>query len=135
MRVVIPVEPVGKQRPRTVRTKEGRVVTFTPPRTVWTENLIRHRVMELGEYFERDVPLRVELTFYRQRPKSVPKKVRLPVSRPDWDNYAKLVMDALEKYAYHNDSQITTAIVQKRFGEPPRIEICLEEDEKQEWLV
>lgn len=102
--------------------------TFTPDRTAHTENLIRDRVMELGEFFERDVPVRVEITFYRQRPKSVPKKVRLPVSRPDWDNYAKLVMDALEKYVYHNDSQITTAIVQKRFGEPPRIEICLEQD-------
>jgi len=52
----------------------------------------------------------------------------MPVSRPDYDNYAKLLTDALEKFVYKNDSQITRAIIKKRFGSPPRIELTIEED-------
>ncbi|MBA7577412.1 hypothetical protein ES708_19264 [subsurface metagenome] len=52
----------------------------------------------------------------------------MPVARPDYDNYAKLLTDALEKFVYKNDSQICTALIKKRFGSPPRIELAIEED-------
>ena len=119
IKTTILVEPRGKERSRLVRTPQGKVVSYTPAKTAHTENLIRDKVTELGQYFEGSTPVKLEAIFYRQRPKYLPKKVTLPISRPDWDNYGKLVSDALEKYVYRNDSQITTAIIKKRFGEPP----------------
>ena len=127
---IIYVEPMAKARPRST-VIAGRVHTYTPKKTrnaeAMIEAMIRTQVMELGA-FDEGVPLRLQATFYRERPKSLPKRVTMPVSRPDYDNYAKLLTDALEKFVYKNDSQITTALVRKRFGSPPRIELKLEED-------
>ena len=124
---VILVEPVGKARARTIR-RGGKVISYTPTKTAHAENLIRDRVMELRQFFERGVPIKLQATFYRLRPKSLPKRVTLPVARPDWDNYGKLLTDALEKFVYADDSQITTAVIRKRFGSPPRIVLKMEED-------
>ena len=127
IKTTILVEPKGKERGRWMQTPSGKVFSYTPHQTAHAENLIRDKVMELG-HFQDNVPLKLEATFYRERPKSLPKKLQLPISRPDWDNYGKLLTDALEKYVYRNDSQITTAIIKKRFGTPPRIELIIEED-------
>jgi Holliday junction resolvase RusA-like endonuclease len=59
---------------------------------------------------------------------STPKKVKIPTTKPDWDNSAKLVCDALEEYLYYNDSHLSDVRVRKRFGNPPRIEFTIEED-------
>jgi len=132
MKFTIMVEPVGKGRARTVR-RGGKVITFTPQKTRDTEYDIRRLVMDMLinnklRPFAPKVPLRIVATFYRLRPKGSPKRVLLPVARPDWDNYGKLLTDALEKYLYENDSQITTAVIKKRFGSPPRIELEIKED-------
>ena len=124
------VEPTAKARPRSTIIA-GRVRTYTPKKTrnaeAMIEAMIRTQVMQLGA-FEEGIPLRLEATFYRDRPKHLPKRVTMPVSRPDYDNYAKLLTDALEKFVYKNDSQICTALIKKRFGSPPRIELTIEED-------
>ncbi len=121
------IDPVGKARPRGMM-RGGRSVFYTPSKTAHAENIIRDQVMELKEFYDHGVPLRLEATFIRERPKRLKKTVLLPVTRPDWDNYGKLLTDALEKFAYANDSQITTAVIKKRFGAPPRIELTIEED-------
>lgn len=127
------MEPVAKGRPRVV-TKGGKTFAYTPGKTVHAENMIRYALKDKG-CFDAGMPLRLEAIFYRIRPKSSSKKVKLPVTSPDLDNYIKLITDALEKFAYANDSQITTMLVRKRFGNPPRIEIKLEEDmEPPDWF-
>ena len=127
---IIYVEPTPKARPRSA-VIHGRVHTYTPKKTrnaeAMIKAMIRTQVMELGAC-EDGVPLRLEATFYRERPKHLPKRVTMPVSRPDYDNYAKLLTDALEKFVYKNDSQICTALIKKRFGSPPRIELTIEVD-------
>jgi len=127
METVIYIEPVGKARPR-VTMKGGRAFAYTPQKTAHAENLIRDKVMDLKVFFPRDTPLFIKAVFYRTRPKSLAKRVEKPVSRPDTDNYFKLLTDALEKFVYANDSQITRANIKKRFGSPPRIELKIEED-------
>lgn len=127
------VQPAPKGRPRTI-FKGGRFITFTPTKTEQAETQIRLQLQHLEDrlnqrlYFEKDVPIRLEVTFYRVRPVSAPRRVSMPTAAPDFDNYAKLLTDAIEKFFYHSDSQITTAIIRKRFGVPPRIELKLEED-------
>lgn len=128
---VIYVEPVGKARPRVVK-RGDKVITYTPYKTANTESLIREIVLKVvsnQQIFDAHVPIHLTATFYRLRPKSLLKRITMPVSRPDWDNYAKLLTDALEKFLYPNDSQITTAIIKKRFGSPPRIELRLTKDQ------
>lgn len=129
MKMIIYVEPVGKGRPRTVR-RGDRTITYTPHTTAHAESLIREAVMKLDETFAGKTPLRLEATFYRVRPKSLSKRITMPVSRPDIDNLYKTLGDSLEKFVYPNDSQITTAIIKKRFGSPPRIELVLTEDQQ-----
>lgn len=121
------VEPTPKARARTIVTKGGKYHSYTPQKTAHAEALIREAVIGSG-FFDAGVPLRLEATFYRPKPKSTPKRVELPVTRPDWDNYGKLLTDALQKFIYENDSQITTALIRKRFGSPPRIVLIIEED-------
>ena len=66
-------------------------------------------------------------------PKSASKKkvgmmklgVLEPEKKPDIDNILKTVMDALEKLAYNNDSQICHLVIDKVFSERPRLEITL----------
>lgn len=127
IQTTIYMEPVAKGRAR-VTVRGGHAIAYTPQKTVVAEQFIRYHVMDLKQSYNAGVPLRLEATFYRRRPKHLAKKVTMPVQRPDWDNYAKLLMDALEKYAYHDDAQITTALIRKRFGEPPRIELKITKD-------
>ena len=130
IKTTIYVEPTAKARPRST-VVGGRVRTYTPAGTKNAEAMIkamiRTQLMELGS-FDEGVPLRLEATFYRERPKHLSKRVTVPVTRPDYDNYAKLLTDALEKFIYKNDSQITTALIRKRFGSPPRIELEIDVD-------
>jgi len=108
--------------------KGGRAIAYTPSKTAHAENIIRDKVMEMEMFFPREIPLSLVAIFFRDRPKNLPKKVEKPVTRPDWDNYAKLLTDALEKFVYANDSQITMAVIKKRFGSPPRIELMIDRD-------
>ena len=130
IKATILILPIGKARARHA-VKGGRVMTYTPAKTRLAEAVIqtqiRQEVLKHG-VFGGGQPIRMVVAFYRPRPKHLPKRVTMPITRPDADNCFKLVADALEKFVYDNDSQITTAIIKKRFGSPPRIELLLEED-------
>ena len=125
MKITILASPKGKSRPRTV-SKGGRTWTYTPSSTTHLENLIRDKVAECAEYFDADVPIKLEATFYLEKPKSVSKKRIYPAVRPDFDNLAKLLTDSLEKFVYKNDAQIVDCYIKKRYGFPPRIEVSVE---------
>lgn len=124
MKVIILVNPLGKARSRTV-SKGGKTWMYTPARTTQLENAIRDKVIELREYFDKGVPLKLEATFYLEKPSTVPKKRILPVVRPDLDNLTKLLTDSLEKFVYKDDAQIVDCYTRKRYGSPPRIELCI----------
>ena len=51
----------------------------------------------------------------------------LPVKKPDCDNIAKAILDALNGLAYEDDSQIVSAVILKRYGFPARVEVMLYE--------
>jgi Holliday junction resolvase RusA-like endonuclease len=130
VKAVILVEPEPKARARkTVNKKTNRVYFYTPPKTVKLEAAIRNAIVSRRCFFIRGTPLYMEVTFFRSRPASLSKNVSMPTKRPDLDNYLKVVTDALEKFVYADDSQITTALIKKRFGQPPRIELLLRADE------
>jgi Holliday junction resolvase RusA-like endonuclease len=59
------------------------------------------------------VPLRARIVVVKEQPGST----KLEAPKPDADNYAKAVMDAMNKIVYHDDSQIELLTAHKRWAE------------------
>ena len=122
--------PVGKARPRV--TSHG---TYTPKKTRDYEKLVQleyHK--QCGEYFGEKA-LIVDITANFQIPKSKPKTIRQemlagrirPTSKPDCDNIAKAVLDALNGIAYHDDSQVVCLAVGKWYSDAPCVHVSIKE--------
>lgn len=47
----------------------------------------------------------------------------MPTKKPDFDNIAKIAVDALNGIAFVDDSQICVAHVSKEYSASPRVEI------------
>ena len=133
----VPGTPRGKQRPRVVR-QNGRTISFTPEQTVTYENLVRwcYKTAE-GKRFPDDMPLKVTIHAFFEIPKSASKKKRAqmldgelrPTKKPDADNIAKIICDALNGIAYRDDAQVVTCIINKRYSEEPSVSVEIEEIE------
>ncbi len=120
----IPWPPSAKGRPRFVR-RTG--VAYTPAETRNSEAAIRHLlVAEKAVLYDRDVPLAVDLRFYVPRPKSAPKRVLLPTTRPDLDQYTKLLLDASQGILWTDDAQIVTITARKLFCDDQHPSPCQE---------
>ena len=129
---IIDGEAAAKGRPRFTR----RGHTYTPKKTADYEKHIKRQLIEQGaEPFTKEIPLRVEATFYKGYLKSWTKaelfQVKdgslLPVRRPDLDNYVKGILDGANGLLWHDDSQIVDLILYKRYDETPRVEIKVSE--------
>ena len=129
----IPGIPTGKGRPRFARTAKG-VKTFTPQKTVVYENLVRMAYKQAGGKYMLDENIRAEITAYYDIPKSTSKKRRAamlagmeyPGKKPDCDNVAKIVLDALNGIAYRDDAAVVELMVKKRYGEQPGVYVTIE---------
>lgn len=73
-------------------------------------------------------PIEMHLTFYLPVPQSTTRikriqmlnEVILPTKKPDFDNLAYLVTNALKGIVYCDDSQVTDCIIRKRYSDKPR---------------
>lgn len=115
--------PVGKGRPRFSR--DGH--TYTPERTRTFEGMLNVAAQEaMGERPPLEGPLKLEMEVVVPIAKSWPKKrqsdalkgILHPTSKPDWDNFGKVV-DALNLVVWRDDSQVCDGRVKKRYGEKP----------------
>ena len=126
----VPGEPVGKGRPRVVRNN-GFTRTYTPEKTASYENLVKLEFQRQGGRMLKVGPVKVWINADFRIPKSVSKRKReamvaghiRPTRKPDADNIAKVVCDALNGLAWHDDSQVVMLHVEKRFAEEP--EVCV----------
>lgn len=133
IKFIIPGQPQGKARARTfIHKATGKPTSMTPQKTVMYENLIKSQWISTGHAMFEGM-LRVEITAYYQIPKSKSKKIQelmrsgdiRPTSKPDADNVAKVVCDALNAVAYHDDTQIVELTVDKWYSENPRVEVAI----------
>lgn len=128
-------EPVGKGRPR-VTARGGKFAhAYTPKKTKDFEDSIRFEFManrcERMPVFTKDIPLKIEMTFAFPIPKSYSRKkheecllgIVQHTKKPDADNCAKAVADALEGFAYETDAQITVWQLEKIYSEEPYVEV------------
>lgn len=73
-------------------------------------------------------PVEMHITFYLPIPASTSRIKRiqmmngviLPTKKPDFDNLAYLVTNALKQIVYSDDSQVTDCIIRKRYSDKPR---------------
>ena len=104
----------GKGRVRFVRAT-GR--TYTPDATAEAMERIRqaYAAASGGRAAPKGAPVRVSIYTARALPKSRPKRVgeEPDVYKPDVDNIAKAVLDALNGVAWEDDTQVTQLVVQK----------------------
>ena len=131
--LAIPGEPQGKQR-----HKWSPRGTYSPKKTVNYETYIKELfAVKYPDFRPVESVLIMELQAWLMIPTSASKKKRKlmqdlalkPGKRPDIDNVIKVVMDALEKLAYKNDSQIVEAHLYKFYAERPRLDIRISEFE------
>lgn len=50
----------------------------------------------------------------------------VPTVKPDWDNVGKIVCDALNGIAWHDDAQVTQATVRKLYGPVPMVTVVIQ---------
>ena len=129
--ITIPGAPVGKGRPRFMRSGH----TYTPEKTKEYEEKVRlcWRTQS-GKGFAGKVPLLASVTAYFPIPKSVSKKKAeamagtFHVNRPDADNIAKAILDAMNGHAFPDDSSVQLERVYKIYtNAAPRVEVTIRE--------
>lgn len=136
IRFTVPGEPKPKARPRfrVVNKKDGGsfVSTYSTKQTQSEEGAIRHfssLAMQGGAPLEGPVEMQVcaflpiPASFSKKKRQEIKDGLVFPTSRPDADNYAKLLMDALNGICYRDDSQVVTLSVYKRYSTQPRLSV------------
>lgn len=127
-------EAVGKGRPRVSR-RGNYVHTYTPEKTRVFEEAIKFEFMasnsDVMPVYRRETPLKAKVIIGCSIPKSYSKKkqalcrdrVLIPSKKPDIDNILKAVFDALNGYAFEDDSQIARIYAEKQYAEEPFVEV------------
>lgn len=126
-------KPASKGRPRFQRAG-NYVRTYTDDKTVEYENLVRLAWMQSGEE-KLSGAIRALVLACFPIPKSLSKKKQKELidkpytKKPDCDNIAKIVLDALNGIAYDDDSQIVNLEVQKEYSSEAKVVLMLREVE------
>jgi len=125
----------GKGRPRFVR-RGDYVSTYTDKITASYENLIKLSFMNVGgEIIKKPNGVSISITAAFLPPASLSEKKKRSclsgetphIKKPDIDNITKVVMDALNKIAYEDDSQVVEINVMKRYCEQEMLVVQIEE--------
>ena len=131
IRIVIDGQPQGKARART--TRYG---TYTPQKTVDYENLVKYTyIQETSLKWQNKEPLEMEIIARYEVPKATNKTNRAkmlqgllyPTKKPDADNVAKIICDALNNVAYSDDAQIIKLTITKEYSEIPCVIVLIDE--------
>lgn len=138
MRISFTVQgrPVPKQRPRV--TRHG---TYTPEATrSYERSVLESWRSQSGRFFPEGTPLAVYVTAHFPIPESASKKRRAALDgaphtqhRGDIDNVVKSVLDALNGFAFPDDSAVCYISAYKDYRDEPSTEVTiLPYDEKEE---
>lgn len=129
----VPGDIVGKQRPR-VNMYTGNV--YTPNRTKDYEEWIKQNFfIKYPNYKMLENRVSIEIIAYLKIPKNTSKdnKEKMlqnnisPQKKPDIDNIAKIVLDALNDYVIKDDIQVSKIVIEKKFSEEEKMYIKIEE--------
>lgn len=130
MRFEVAGEVIGKGRPRF--TRSGR--TYTPKKTQDYEKVIKTAYLSKYSYLSKK-SLRIKIIAYLEVAKSHSKVKKTKMlanqlqctKKPDIDNITKVVLDALNKVAYLDDTQVVELAIIKRWSDAAKLKIIIEE--------
>lgn len=124
--------PIGKQRPRATIIG-GHAKIYTPKKTVSYEALVRSSFLSkyrkgLQQITNGYVKVEINVYYQLEKPHFIKhginsegqKKLRgeiLPTKKPDVDNIAKTILDALNGVIYRDDSQVVELVIKKSYIE------------------
>lgn len=113
-------KPTGKARPRF--TKSGH--TYTPAATKTYEAQVAKAYREAAGdlYFHAPIFVRIEANYAIPKTWSKAKQeeaYKLTPGKPDADNIAKIILDALNGVAYDDDVEVTRLLVTRRYTPGP----------------
>ena len=114
-------EPVAQPRHR-ITSRGGFATAYIPKSHAihawkWAiEEAAREEAQRVGWVPRKGIALAVSMVFSFERPRS--NKTQWHTQRPDLDNLAKAVLDALHGIAYFDDSVVDEMKLSKAWGEP-----------------
>ena len=129
----VPGKITGKGRPR-VNSYTG--IVYTPTKTKDYESLIeQYFLLKYPRFKQIEQRTKVSIIAYFDIPKSTKKSdiagmlnnETSPTKKPDIDNIVKIVLDAMNKFAFKDDTQITKLEVEKKYGNEEKIVVKIEE--------
>lgn len=125
MKMIVYGEPIPKGRPRmAVRGKFVQV--YTPKKTRDAEDSFIVQIIKYRPETPMEGPLSIDIKCYKLKPKSMSKKVTEWITKPDLDNLVKLVIDAMNKIFFKDDSQIVKITASKHYDNTPRTEVKIQ---------
>ena len=124
--LTIPGEPVAQGRPRVTRFG-----TYDPEKSKDYKAFVKYCALEVKPAQPLEHPLAVQVNAFFPVPKSKSKRWQTaallgeerPTKKPDADNIAKIVCDALNGIMWRDDSQIVSLVVHKWYALEPRVEV------------
>ena len=131
----VPGEPRGKGRPKFAR-RGNFVKTYTDAKTASYEDQIRFYALKaMGDTKAIQGAVRVFISIRMSVPKSYSVKRReaclsgseKPLKKPDWDNVAKSICDAMNGIIYVDDTQIIEAHVTKQYAAQSQVVVLIQE--------
>jgi Holliday junction resolvase RusA-like endonuclease len=115
---IVNAKPFGKKRPRVSKYRG----VYSPPENTVFERIIRKEYMKHYKMNPTVAPIQLDLIFYFKRPRAMKDQIYC-LKKPDFDNLAKSIADALNGYAYHDDCQIVLHSCQKLYAQKDMIHI------------
>ena len=116
IRFRVNLQPVAKGRPR-FASRGNFAVAYTDAKTREAETNFAAQAVKYRPERPLEGPIKLNLVFASIRPKSKSKKIVHWTTRPDLDNFVKLVKDALNKIFWRDDSQIVELNARKVYGD------------------
>lgn len=124
-------EPVPKARHRTARTRTGMLIQYNDKQAKAREGNFQAQAVRFAPSKPITGAVRLEISAFMKIPQSWSKKKTLqalageirPTKKPDFDNLAKFVGDALNGIFWLDDKQIVAGLIVKQYSDRPRWEI------------
>jgi Holliday junction resolvase RusA-like endonuclease len=131
---VVPGQPVGKGRPR-ASSRGGFVRMYTDSKTTSYEAVISKQARHaMGQWEVLTTPISMRVIAFYGIPVSWSKRKQqqaisgqLIPGKPDLDNVAKAVLDALNGVIYLDDKQVVRLVAEKKYSFDPRVEVYVHE--------
>lgn len=136
----VPGRPRGKERVANSGKPGTKSHRFAAPASAEEERGIAYlckKAMAAGKVAKITTgPVKVTIWAIFRIPRDPRRRLEIEdqgnwyTGKPDADNIAKLVMDALKDVAWTDDAQVAIVTVARRYGTPERIEIRVEQPQR-----